>query len=94
MTLDEFIANHYEDGEAYSEVEGVAFKRVAFDEEHCHKTVTVVEVYNLVGTDEYFAVSTDRDDCGYWGDGERYDPEFRKVIPVKSMVEITAWESV
>lgn len=94
MTLDEFINNHYEDGEVYSDVEGITFKQVHSEEEHNHKTVTYTEVFNLVGTDEYFEVSTDRDDVGYWGDAEWYDPEFRKVIPKKEIVEITKWVDV
>ena len=93
MELQQFIDNHYEDGEVHSEVEGIAFKQVHSEEEHNHKTVTYTEVFNLVGTDEYFEVSTDRDDVGYWGDGERYDPEFRKVVPVKKVVEIIEWKA-
>ena len=94
MTLNEFIANHYEDGEVYSEVEDIAFKQVHSDEEHNHKTVTYTEVWQLVGTEEYFEISTDRDDVGYWGDGERYDPEFRKVKPIKETRVVTTWEGV
>ena len=91
MELQQFIDNHYEDGEVYSEVVGIAFKRVHSEEEHNHKTVTCTEVFNIVGTDEYFEVSTDRDDCGYWSDGERYPPEFRKVKPIKETRIVVTW---
>jgi hypothetical protein len=92
MNLQEFIDNHYEDGEVYSEVDGVEFKRVFFEEEAEHKTVTVTEVFQLilndVPTDEYFEVATVRDNCGYWGYGERYDPTFRKVKPVEKTITV------
>lgn len=91
MNLQEFIDNHFEDGEVYSDVDGVKFKQVYFDEYTEHKTVTVTEVYHLVGTEDYFEITTDRDNCGYWGDGERYDPTFRKVKPRVKVVEITEW---
>ena len=92
MELQHFIDNHCEDGEVFSDVVGVEFKRVHFEDYTEHKTVTTIEVYNLVGTDEYFEVSQDRDNCGYWSDGERYDPTLRKVTPVKKMVEIIEWQ--
>lgn len=92
MDLQTFVGNHYEDGEAYSDVDGITFKQVHSEEKHNHKTVTYTEVFNLVGTDEYFEVSTDRDDVGYWGDGERYDPEFRKVKPITKTIEVTTYE--
>lgn len=94
MELQQFIDNHYEDGEVYSEDENIEFKRVYFDEYTEHKTVTFTEVHHLVGTDDYFEISTDRDNCGYWGDGERYDPIFRKVKPVVKIVEQTTWVDV
>lgn len=92
MNLQEFTDNHYEDGEAFSEVDGITFKSVYYDEYAEHKTVTTTQVFHLVGTEDYFEVTQDRDNCGYWGDGERYDPTFRKVKPVKRMVEITEWK--
>lgn len=93
MNVQEFEANHYEDGEVFSDDGNIQFKRVDSKEHHNHKTVTCIEVFHLLGTEDYFKVSTDRDDCGYWGDGERYDPEFRKVVPRKRVVEITEWEN-
>lgn len=94
MELKEFIDNHFEDGEVYSEVDGVEFKRVHHEEYTEHKTVTFTEVYHLLGTEDYFEITTDRDNCGYWGDSESYEPEFRKVAPVKKVVEITEWKGV
>lgn len=94
MDLQTFIDNHYEDGEAFSEDGSIVFKSVHSEEETHHKTVTFTEVFHLVGTEDYFEVSTNRDNCGYWGDGERYDPTFRKVKPVKKMVEIIEWKGV
>lgn len=95
MELQEFIDNHFEDGEVYSDVEGIKFKRVHFDEYAEHKTVTFTEVYQLVTSDgpteEYFEITTDRDNCGYWGDGERYDPTFRKVQRVEKLVPTVFW---
>ena len=91
MELQTFIDNHYEDGEVYSEDESIKFKCVFSDEETYQKTVTFTEVHHLVGTDDYFEISTDQDNCGYWGDGERYEPEFRKVKPVVKVVEQTTW---
>lgn len=98
MELQTFIDNHFEDGEVYSEDTSIQFNQVYFDEYTEHKTVTFTEVHQLivdgVATDEYFEISTDRDNCGYWGDGERYDPEFRKVKPVIKVVEQTTWVGV
>ena len=56
-----------------------------------HKTCYLTKVYRLV--DDYFEVTWTRDNSGYWGDGERYGGETRKVVPVKKVVEITTWES-
>lgn len=95
MMLDEFIANHYEDGEIYSYDDNISFQCI----DHGHDVVDMkrvfrISIYQLVGTDEYFEITEIRDNSGYWQDGESYEPEFRKVFPVKSMVEITTWESV
>lgn len=94
MNIEEFKENHYEDGVVYSDDGNIQFKRVHFEEYTEHKTVTVTEVFHLLGTEEYFEISTDRDNCGYWGDGARYESEFRKVKPVKKIVEITEWVGV
>lgn len=98
MNIEEFIANHYEDGEVYSEVEGVAFKRVQFDEYAEHKTVTFTEVHQLVSSDgpteEYFEITTDRDNVGYWGDASSYPPVFRKVQRVEKLVTTVFWVDV
>lgn len=99
MELQEFIDNHYEDGEVYSEVEGVKFKCVERGDDVVeHKTVYNTSVYQLVtpegATDEYFEVTEMHSNSGYWSDSERYDPEFRKVIPQKKVVEITEWVAV
>lgn len=94
MDLQQFIDNHFEDGEVYSDDESIKFKRVHFDEYTEHKTVTFTEVHNLVGTEEYFEITTDRDNCGYWSDGERYDPTFRKVQRVEKLVPTVFWIDV
>ena len=95
MELQEFIDNHYEDGEVYSEVDGIEFKCVEEGDDVVeHKMVYQTSVYNLVGTDEYFEVTEYYSNSGYWSDSERYDPEFRKVKPVKKVVEVIEWKDV
>ena len=94
MELQQFIDNHFEDGEVYSDDESIKFARVAYEEETYHKTVNTTQVFHLLGTDEYFEASTDRDNCGYWSDGERYDPEFRKVKPREVIKTIIEWDGV
>ena len=99
MELQEFQDNHYEDGEVYSEVEGIAFKCVEQGDDVVeHKTVYQTSVYQLVtpegATDEYFEITESSSNSGYWSDSERYDPEFRKVAPVKKIVEIIEWKAV
>ena len=98
MDIQEFQDNHYGDGEVYSEDKLVKFKNVHYDEYAEHKTVTVTEVHQLyiddTPTEEYFEITTDSDNCGYWGDGERYEPTFRKVKRVTRMVETVYWEDV
>lgn len=95
MNLQEFQDNHYEDGEVYSEVEGIAFKCVERGDGVVeHKSVSQTSIYQLVGTEEYFEVTENSSNSGYWSDAERYDPDFRKVVPHKKVVEITEWKSV
>lgn len=96
MELEYFIANHYEDGEVYSEVDGIEFKCVhKGDDVVEHKMVWQTSVYQLVtpvgDTDEYFEVTEYSSNSGYWSDSERYDPEFKKVKPIKRVVEIVEW---
>ena len=93
MNAQEFEATHYEDGEIY----GDNIKCIESGDEIAeHKTVYNTDVYEVTSGDvvEYFEVTFSRSNSGYWGDSERYDPEFRKVVPVKKVVEITTWESV
>lgn len=91
MNAKEFEAAHYEDGEIY----GDNVKCVESGDEIAeHKTVYNTDVYEVAlpdGTAEYFEVTFSRSNSGYWGDSERYDPEFRKVVPVKKVVEVTEW---
>lgn len=95
MNLQEFIDNHYEYGEVYSEVDGIEFKCVEHGDDIVeHKMVYQTSVYQLVGTEEYFEVTETSSNSGYWSDSERYDPEFRKVKPIKKVVEITEWVDV
>ena len=95
MDIQEFQDNHYEDGEVYSDVEGIAFKCVEQGDDVVeHKTVYQTSVYQLVGTDEYFEITESSSNSGYWSDSERYEPEFRKVQPVKKVVEIIEWKAV
>ncbi len=95
MELAEFINNHYEDGEVYSEDDSISFKCVEQGDDVVeHKMVMQTSVYNLVGTDEYFEVTESSSNSGYWSDSERYDPEFRKVKPIKKIVEIIEWKDV
>lgn len=89
MNAQEFMAQHYEDGEVYGE--GVTLYK-EYDDEVYHKTVSQISVYQA--GEQYFEVEHTRDNCGYWGDGERYDPTCREVKPVKKMVEITEWVGV
>lgn len=98
MNLEEFIADHYEDGEVYSEDKGVKFVKVHCDEYTEHKTVTFTEVHQLIlddsPTDEYFEIATDRDNVGYWGDASSYPPVFRKVQRVEKLVPTVFWVDV
>lgn len=94
MELQTFIDNHFEDGEVYSGDDSIKFKRVHFDEYTEHKTVTFTEVHNLLGTEEYFEITTDRDNVGYWGDADSYDPTFRKVQRVEKLVPTVFWIDV
>lgn len=90
MNIQQFQDKYYEDGEIYGDdVKCI----VAGDDEVSHKTVYNTCVYQVGQDDdvEYFEVTYSRSNSGYWGDSERYDPEFRKVKPVKKVVEITEW---
>lgn len=31
--------------------------------------------------EQFFEVTFSKDDCGYWGDGERYEPTICEVVP-------------
>lgn len=44
-----------------------------------HKTVYNSNIYQV--EDVYFEVTFTRDNCGYWGDGERYAPTIQEVFP-------------
>jgi hypothetical protein len=95
MKLQEFISNHFEDGEVYSDVEGIAFKCVEHGDGVVeHKTVYQTSVYQLIGTEEYFEVTESSSNNGYWSDSEEYDTEFRKVKPIREMIEVTVWTGV
>lgn len=95
MKLQEFIDNHYEYGEVYSEDDSIIFDEVYHGDDVVeHKTVSQTSVYRLMLTDEYFEVTETSSNSGYWSDSEHYEPEFRKVKPVKKVVEITEWVGV
>lgn len=93
MNAQEFEAKYYEDGEVYGDdvkciVEG--------DDEVNHKTVYNTCVYRVGDepTAEYFEVVFSRSNGGYWGDSERYDPEFRKVVPEVETITRVVWKGV
>lgn len=88
MNAQEFQEKHIEDGEVY-DVDEEVFRG---DQEISHKAVYQTSVYRV--GEQYFEVTSSRDNCGYWSDGESYDPEVREVKPVKKVVEITEWEAV
>lgn len=93
MNAQEFEAQYYEDGEIYGDdVKCI----VSGDDIAEHKTVYNTNVYEVTknGSAEYFEATFSRSNSGYWGDSERYDPEFCKVVPVKKVVEITEWVAV
>ena len=46
-----------------------------------HKTVYNSNIYLVEGI--HFEVTFTRDNSGYWGDGERYDPEIYEVFPTQ-----------
>jgi len=90
MDTKEFEEKYHYDGEVGGDnvicvVEG--------DEIVNHKAVYNVDVYKVGDGDsaEYFEVTFSRDNSGYWGDGERHEPEFRKVKPVYKQVVQTFW---
>ena len=90
MDCKEFQDKYYEDGEIYGDdVKCI----VSGDDEVSHKTVFNTDVYQVgVGDSaEYFEVTFSRDNSGYWSDGERYEPEFRKVRPIHEQVVVTKW---
>lgn len=90
MNAQEFEAKYYEDGEIY----GDNVKCVESGDEIAeHKTVYNTDVYEVTSGDvvEYFEVTFSRSNSGYWGDSERYDPEFKKVKPVEEVVTVTRW---
>lgn len=57
--------------------------------EACGKIVYQSSVYQV--GEQYFEVTSMRDNCGYWGDGVHHEPEVQEVTPVKKVVEITEW---
>lgn len=88
MNIQEFQDKYYEDGEVWGE-DGT-IKLIEQGAEQCeHKTCWNSNVYQVA--DEYFEVTFSRDNSGYWSDGERYDPEFRKVVPRVKVVTVTEW---
>lgn len=72
---------------AYAEAN---LKVVEEDEQTDGKTIISKTLYHDTSTDLFYEVEQCRDNCGYWGDGEVYDPEVRQVwrIPVAS------WQTV
>lgn len=87
MNIEEFKTKYIlEDdwGDCYGDDDLI---RVAHDDGIEHKTAWHNHVYKV--NNEYFEVTWCRGNTGYWGDGERYDPEVRKVKPV--IVEVTQW---
>lgn len=95
MNAKEFQDKYYEDGEVWCD-DGTVKCIVAGDDEVSHKTVYNTNVYQVGEGDdvEYFEVVYSRSNSGYWSDSERDEPTFRKVVPVKRIVEITEWEDV
>lgn len=96
MNAQEFKANYMSE-EDYWEVydpKGLTPCELVYEggEEVNHKTVYQTSVYRL--HDQYFEVTSSRDNSGYWSDGERYEPDVREVKPVKKVVEITEWVGV
>lgn len=85
--LNYFKENATEEQFAYAEAN---LKVVEEDEEICGKTVIRKTLYQDTSTGLFYEVEQCRDNSGYWGDGERYDPEVRQVwrIPVAS------WQTV
>lgn len=89
MNAQEFMEKYCEDREVGGEG-CILYKE--YDSEVYHKTVSQISVYQA--GEQFFEVESTRDNCGYWGDGESYDPTCREVKPVKKVVEITEWEAV
>jgi hypothetical protein len=87
MNVQEFKEKHMDGSEVY-DAECV----YSGPDEVYHKTVSQTSVYKV--GEQFFEVTSMRDNSGYWSDGERYEPEVRIVKPVKKMVEITEWEGV
>lgn len=55
-----------------------------------HKSQYKEDIYQI--DNQYFAVMIQRDNSGYWSDGETYDPEVYEVKP--EQVTITKWVAV
>lgn len=95
MNAQEFAAA-YVDEDDWGDCYGDGIKCVSVEEDVEHKTCYLTKVYQVdfAEGDEHFEVTWTRDNSGYWGDGERYPGEVRKVKPVTKMVEVTTWEAV
>lgn len=52
-----------------------------------HKSQYKEDVYQI--GEQYFAVLQQRDNSGYWSDGESYDPDVYEVKP--QQVTVTKW---
>lgn len=92
MQLQEFIDNHYEGGDVYSDDPNINFTCVEQGDEVLDgKVAYQSSVYRLDGTNDYFEVTESWSNSWYWSDSERFDPESRKVKPITKMVQVTEW---
>lgn len=52
-----------------------------------HKSAFCDSIYSYGS--QFFRVTQQRDNCGYWSDGESYDPDVTEVVPQQKTV--TVW---
>lgn len=91
ITVEQFIEQHM-DGDWVNHNKDTCIRVHSGPQEVEHKTVSQTSVYQC--GEQYFVVTTMKDNSGYWSDGESYDPHVVEVKPVKKIVEITEWEAV
>jgi len=75
ITADEFKKQFLID----DEIDLPRENRVSLSEAIEHKLVILTEVWKH--NDQFFEVCYCRDNTGYWGDGENYEPEVYEVFP-------------